>query len=67
MKLFLQLLISIITFSSFAQTGQLSGRLLNSANGTPVSPAKINIIELQLIKAADIEGRFTFEALAPGL
>ncbi len=67
MKLFLQLLISIITFSSFAQTGQLSGRLLNSANGTPVSPAKINIIELQLIKAADIEGRFTFEALAPGI
>jgi hypothetical protein len=67
MKLFLQLLISTITLSAFAQTGQLSGRLLNSANGTPVSPAKINIVELQLFKAADIEGRFTFEALAPGI
>ncbi|MEN9290972.1 MAG: hypothetical protein RLZZ357_815 [Bacteroidota bacterium] len=67
MKLFLQLLLSTITLSAFAQTGQLSGRLLNSANGTPVSPAKINIVELQLFKAADIEGRFTFEALAPGI
>ncbi len=67
MKLFLQLLLSTITLSAFAQTGQLSGRLLNSANGTPVSPAKINIVELQLFKAAGIEGRFTFEALAPGI
>ena len=67
MKLFLQSLFIFFSFTAFAQTGQLSGRLLNASNGTPVSPAKINIVELQLFKAADLEGRFSFEKLAPGI
>ncbi len=53
--------------SFFAQTGVLSGKITNAANGNFVSPAKINIIELQLFKAADLEGRFSFENLAPGI
>jgi outer membrane receptor for ferrienterochelin and colicin len=67
MKKILQLLFTISTLSLFAQTGQLSGKISNAANGTPVSPAKINIQELQLFKAADLEGRFLFEALPPGI
>lgn len=68
MKSFLLFLISfILTFPIFAQTGVLSGKITNAANGTFVSPAKVNIIELQLFKAADLEGRFSFENLAPGI
>lgn len=68
MKSFLLFLISfILTFPIFAQTGVLSGNITNAANGTFVSPAKVNIIELQLFKAADLEGRFSFENLAPGI
>jgi outer membrane receptor for ferrienterochelin and colicin len=67
MKLFLQTCFILISFSAFTQSGQLSGRLLNAANGTAVTPAKVNIVELQIFKAVDLEGRFTFEALAPGI
>ncbi len=67
MKLFLQTCFILISFSVFAQTGQLSGRLLNAANGTAVTPAKVSIVELQILKAVDIDGRFSFEGLAPGI
>ena len=57
----------LFSLSLFAQTGVLSGKVRNAANGTFVSPAKVNIVELQLFKAVDLEGRFSFDALAPGI
>ena len=45
----------------------LSGKVSNVANGTLVFPAKVSIVELQQLKAVDLDGRFTFEALAPGI
>jgi hypothetical protein len=68
MKQILQaLLFFILPISLFAQSGLLSGNLTNAANRTPVSPAKVAIVELQLLKAVDLEGRFVFEALKPGI
>ncbi|MEY4286143.1 MAG: hypothetical protein RL511_216, partial [Bacteroidota bacterium] len=53
----------LFSLSVFAQTGSLSGVLTNAANGTPISPAKVTIVELQLLKAVDLEGRFAFSEL----
>ena len=49
------------------QTGMLSGKVLNAANGTAVSPAKVAIVEIQALEAVDLDGRFSFESLAPGI
>ena len=57
----------LFPLSFFAQTGVLSGKVSNVANGTLVFPAKVSIVELQQLKAVDLDGRFTFEALAPGI
>ena len=57
----------IFPLSLFAQTGVLSGKVSNAANGILVFPAKVSIVELQQLKAVDLDGRFTFEALAPGI
>jgi hypothetical protein len=68
MKRILQtLFFFIFPLSLFAQTGVLSGKVSNASNGTLVSPAKVSIIELQILKAVDLDGRFSFEALAPGI
>ncbi|MFN4879636.1 MAG: carboxypeptidase regulatory-like domain-containing protein, partial [Flavobacteriia bacterium] len=68
MKQILQaLLFFILPLSLFAQSGTLSGKLTNASNGALVSPAKVNIIELQLLKAVDLDGKFSFENLAPGI
>ena len=57
----------IFPLTLMAQTGILSGKVLNAANGTAVSPAKVVIVELQALKAVDLDGRFSFEALTPGI
>ncbi|MFN5679637.1 MAG: carboxypeptidase regulatory-like domain-containing protein, partial [Flavobacteriia bacterium] len=68
MKQILQaLLFFILPLSLFAQSGTLSGKLTNASNGALVSPAKVNIIELQLLQAVDLDGKFSFENLAPGI
>jgi flagellar biosynthetic protein FlhB len=68
MKQILQaLLFLIFPLSLFAQSGMLSGKLTNAANGAAISPAKVAIVELQLLKAVDLDGRFVFEALKPGI
>jgi len=56
-----------LPISLFAQSGTLSGKLTNASNGALVSPAKVNIIELQLLKAVDLDGKFSFENLTPGI
>lgn len=66
-QILLSLFLLSVSLPILSQTGQLSGKISNSANGTPISPAKVNILELQLLKAVDIEGRFSFENLAPGI
>ncbi len=68
MKHILQTLFFFIFPLSFvAQTGVLSGKVSNAANGILVFPAKVSIVELQQLKAVDLDGRFIFEALAPGI
>ena len=57
----------IFPLTLMAQTGILSGKVINAANGTAVSPAKVAIVELQALQAVDLDGRFIFEALAPGI
>lgn len=66
-QILLSLFILSVSLPILSQTGQLSGKISNSANGTLISPAKVNILELQLLKAVDLEGRFSFENLAPGI
>lgn len=66
-QILLSLFLLSVSLPILSQTGQLSGKISNSANGTLISPAKVNILELQLLKAVDLEGRFSFENLAPGI
>lgn len=66
-RIFQTALFSFIYTSFFSQTGYLSGKITNLANGTSVSPAKVNIIELQELRAVDLDGKFAFEGLAPGI
>lgn len=57
----------LFIFPIVAQTGTLSGTITNTANGIVVFPSKVAIVELQQLKAADLDGRFSFENLAPGI
>lgn len=66
-QILLSLFLLSVSLPILSQTGQLSGKISNSANGIRISPAKVNILELQLLKAVDLEGRFSFENLAPGI
>jgi iron complex outermembrane receptor protein len=61
------LAILVIATSAIAQDGvPLSGRLLNSLNGSPLGGATVQVDELrrQTVSAAD--GTFTFENVQPG-
>jgi hypothetical protein len=66
-QILLSLFLLSLSLPILSQTGQLSGKISNSANGTLISPAKVNILELQLLKAVDLDGRYSFENLAPGI
>ena len=64
------ILFFLVTFypnSCDGQTGVLSGKIINMDNGSALSPAKVNIIELGLFKAVDLDGFYVFEFLAPGI
>ncbi|MEN9700135.1 MAG: hypothetical protein RLZZ301_1333 [Bacteroidota bacterium] len=60
---------SALFFFSFvqAQSAELTGRVVSQSNGSSVTPAKITIIELQKLAAADADGHFQFNQLPPGI
>ena len=64
---YLLLLLLFISAVSFAQTGKISGKVINSNSGQPLGGASLIIIEKSILKVADQNGAFNFPKLEPGV
>lgn len=65
-KLFLMVLFLALTFTLFAQTGKISGRVTEASSGTPLPSANVMILSTTNGTAADANGRYTLTRIDPG-
>lgn len=66
MKVILSLIISVISLISFAQTGKISGKVINSRSGEVLINATVSIKGSQRAVSSDLNGMYSFPSLAPG-
>ena len=64
---FLTLFFFIIVNATFAQTGKITGRVINSNSGQTLAGATLMIIENSKLKIADQNGAFSFNKLEAGI
>jgi len=60
-------LLFFIPDNLFAQTGKITGKVINAGSGQPLGGASILLINKTTEKAADQNGLFSFNKLEPGL
>lgn len=61
------LLLTFISISTFAQTGKITGKVINSASGQALSGASLILVEKSTLKVADQNGAFSFNKLTAGV
>ncbi len=66
MRLLFFICLFIIAQSSFAQSGKITGRVINANSGQPLANATLVLVEKSRNEAADQNGNFTFGKLLPG-
>ncbi len=66
-RIILHLFLIFIYNISFAQTGKISGKVINTNSGQPLAGATLIIIEKSTLKVADQNGIFSFNKLDTGL
>jgi len=60
------LALSVLQSPGFAQTGSLSGVVLDQISREPLPSANVQLVETSLGAATDVEGRFTIRNVPPG-
>lgn len=63
---YLLLLPFFVSKSLFAQTGKITGKVINANSGQPLEGATLTLIDKNILKAADLNGTFSFTKLEPG-
>jgi hypothetical protein len=63
---FIPILTAVCSVSAFAQTGSISGRILDQGTKEALPSAVIQIVGTQLGTAADIDGKFTIARIPVG-
>lgn len=56
----------LIYNTAFAQTGKISGKVINANSGQPLANATVSLIEKSITTSADQNGNFSFSKIAPG-
>jgi len=59
-------LLFIITNNTFAQSGKITGRVINASSGQALASATVILIEKSKTETTDQNGNFSFGKLAPG-
>ena len=62
----LMLLLFCITNSSSAQTGKITGKVINANSGQPLEGASLELADKNIVRVADQNGLFSFNKLAAG-
>ncbi len=65
-KLFFLLSLAFFSVTLTAQTGKITGKIINAGSGRPLNNATIILIEKNRTETADQNGNFTFSRLEPG-
>jgi len=65
-KLFYLAFTLFISSVLVAQTGKISGKVINAASGQPLANASVTLLEKSNGLAADLNGLFVFNKLATG-
>ncbi len=67
MKIFyILLLFIIIAINALAQTGKISGKVINASSGQTLAGSNISIIEKSRTTITDLNGNFTFKQIVAG-
>ena len=61
------LLLIFFSGALFAQTGKITGKVINSNSGQPLSGASLILSEKSILKIADQNGAFSFGKLEAGV
>lgn len=61
------LLFFLLTVTSFAQTGRISGRVYDISNNESLPFATLVLQDKKIVATTDIDGNYAFEKLSPGL
>ena len=57
----------LISESLFAQTGKITGKVISASSGQPLEGATLVIDKKNIQMASDLNGKFTFNKLLPGI
>ncbi len=65
-KLLISIFTVLLSYLSFAQNGEIHGKISDAGNNEPVPFANIVVVGTQKGSASDIEGNFTIKDIKPG-
>jgi TonB-dependent receptor len=65
-KLYLFILLLVVSNAILAQTGKISGRVINAGSGQPLANATLILANTSKTTTTDQNGNFSFNRLAPG-
>ncbi|MBC7937952.1 MAG: TonB-dependent receptor [Rhizobacter sp.] len=60
------LLLFFVASNLFAQTGKITGKVINANSGQPLEGASLSLVNTTVVRASDQNGIFSFIKLAPG-